>query len=134
MTDYITIRSGDFAATLDLREIHRIPTPQWRKLLKLAVRQIWDNAGNLLLAMDWLEEVGIPGAKARQAEAEKDAETDTRPTRGLRADQREAARQHNAWLKSRLAEARARVRQLEKLRATISETVPTDQLEYWLTN
>ena len=134
MTDYITIRHETFTATLNLQELHRLPVPQWRRLLKLAVRQLWDNAGNLQLAMDWLEEAGIPGAKERQTEAEKAIETDTWLTKGLSADERDAARRHNAWLKSRLSEAKKRVQQLEKLRATIHETVPEDDLEYCLNN
>lgn len=134
MRDYITIKHETFTATLNLREVHQLTVPQWRRLLKLAVRQLWDNAGNLRLAMEWLEEAGIPGARDRVTEAEKDIDTDTWPTKGLSPDEREAARRHNAWLNSRLAEAKKRVQQLEKLRTILTETVPEDDLEYCLNN
>ena len=134
MPENTTIKYGDFTANLDLRELHQLPLPQWRKLLKLAGRQLWDNAGALRLAMDWLDETGIPAAKARTAEAQRDLANDTRPTKGLSADDREAAKRHNAWLKSRVSEARKLVQTLEKLRDIITETIPEDDLTYCLNN
>ena len=129
MQDYITIKHETFTVTLNLWEIHRLTLPQWRRLLKLAARQLWDNAGSLRLTMEWMCETGIPGAKVAQTEAAKDIETDTRPTKGLRADQREEARRHNAWLRSRLAEAKKRAQQLEKLLEILTEMIPEDELK-----
>ena len=137
MTDYITIKHETFTVALNLQELHRLPVPQWRKLLKMAVRQLWDNAGSLRLAMDWLDEAGIPGAEARLSEAEKDYTQGFRNLKGLKGlsdEEKDVIRLTNARLKSDLAEAKKRVQQLEKLRTIITETVPEDDLTYWINN
>ena len=132
MSDFITIKNGYFTADLNLDEIHQLTVVQWRKLLKLAVRQIWDNAGAVQHTMDWLDDTGIPGAKNQLDDAQKDMDTDTWSLKGLSQDEKDEARRHNAWLKSRVISARRRIEQLAKLRAIITETVPADEIEYWL--
>ena len=137
MTDYITIKHESFTATLNLEELHRLPVPQWRKLLKLAVRQMWDNAGNLRLAMDWLEETGVARARERETGAEKNYKqgfTSLKGLRGLSDEEKDRIRYTNDRLKSELTEAKKGVRQLEKLRTIIHETVPEDDLTYWINN
>ena len=137
MSTYITIKHGDYTATLDLRELHQLTVVQWRKLLKLALCQLWDNAGALHLAMTWLDEAGIPEARARMTEAQRDYTRDFRSLKGLKGlsdEEKDVIRRTNARLKSDLSEARKQVQQLEKLRAIITETVPEDDLTYCLNN
>ena len=132
MNEYVTFVSGDFTATLDLREIHRLELTPWRKLLKIAAQSMWDNAGNLRQLIDWFDETGIPDAKRRVDDAKTNIETDTWPTKGVNSFQRDRARWHNAQLKEDLAKAKKRAQLLERRRAAIHDTITDEQLEYWL--
>ena len=137
MTDYITFKYETFIAYIGLKELHQLTIPQWRKLVKLAVRQLWDNAGSLRLAIDWLEEAGVPEARRMQEEAETALKTETRSLKGqkgLNPEEVSQIKRHNNRLKADAAMAKLRAEHREKFLTIITETVPEDDLNYWINN
>ena len=134
MTDYITIRSGDFTATLDLRELHRLPITKWRKLLKLAAGQLWDNAQGIQTAMDALT-ARVSEATEAWGAASREYVDGWRDVSFIHAENaRREAKKKNQALTRAVTSAKTKKEDWEKRLSAITEAIPTDQLEYWLTN
>lgn len=137
MPEYITIKHDYYTADISLKELHQLTIPQWRKLVKLAARHLWDNAGALYHVMTWLEETGVPEARRMQEEAETALKTETRSLKGQKGlDPEEVSqiKRHNARLKADAAMAKLRAEHREKFLTIITETVPEDDLNYWINN
>lgn len=132
MDKYITIRRGDFTATIDLEALDQLTLDNWKKLIRVAEYQLWDNAQAVQTAIDFI--TGMIQVKDKAwREASQDYRNGYRDhTFMLCKREKRETKTQNKKLMAKVKTAKHQKTIWEKRLEAIHERIPSDQLEYCL--
>lgn len=132
MDKVVTIKNGDFAATLDLEAIDKLTLDQWRKLVRLAADNLWDNAQAVNTMINALKET-IYEADQAWKKASHDYVDGFRDVSFIRDEKpKRAAKTNNRKLTEAVKSAKHKKELWEKRLDAITDRIPIDQLNYCL--
>ena len=132
MNKIVTIKHGDFTATLDVAAIDKLTLTQWRELVRLAADSLWDNAQDINTAIEVLKEALYEADQAWKAASREYVDGFRAPEFIQWKRDKDAAKANNKKLLAAVKSAKHKKELWEKRLGTITDRVPADQLNYCL--
>lgn len=132
MNKIVTIKHGDFTATLDVAAIDKLTLTQWRELVRLAADSLWDNAQDINTAIEVLKEALYDADQAWKAASREYVDGFREPEFIQWKRDKDAAKANNKKLLAAVKSAKHKKDLWEKRLGAITDRVPADQLNYCL--
>lgn len=132
MNKIVTIKHGDFTATLDVAAIDKLTLTQWRELVRLAADNLWDNAQDINTAIEVLKEALYDADQAWKAASREYVDGFREPEFIQWKRDKDAAKANNKKLLAAVKSAKHKKELWEKRLGAITDRVPADQLNYCL--
>lgn len=132
MNKIVTIKHGDFTATLDVAAIDKLTLAQWKELVGLAADSLWDNAQAINTALEVLKEAHYEADQAWKAASHEYVDGFRNPDFIQWKRDKDIAKATNKKLLTAVKSAKHKKELWEKRLSAITNRVPADQLNYCL--